>query len=77
MNKQIKAFIYNLIGFVFFYVISYLLLFNFTGLTGYWIPVAAALITMILAPKFQFARQAGGDKIFMSWLFLKGIKEIK
>lgn len=77
MNKQIKAFLYNLLGFIFFYVIAYLLFYNFTGLTGYWIPVTSAVITFIIAPKFQYSRQAGGDKIFMQWLFIKGVKEVK
>lgn len=77
MNKQIKSFLYNLLGFLPFYVVSYLLLYNFTNLTGFWVPLTAAVITTILAPKFQHVRQAGGDKIYMKWLFIKGIKEVK
>lgn len=77
MNKQNKSFVYNLLAFVFFYVLSYILLSNFTGLTGFWVPLASAMITFILTPKFQYARQAGGDKIYVSWLFMKGIKEVK
>ncbi|MFM2231154.1 MAG: hypothetical protein RL607_2412, partial [Bacteroidota bacterium] len=28
-------------------------------------------------PKFQAVKTAQGEKLFMSWLFLKGVKEIK
>lgn len=77
MNKQNKAFVYNLLGFILFYVISYALFYNFTGLRGFMLPLASAVVTTILAPKFQYARQAGGDKIYMKWLFIKGIKEVK
>lgn len=77
MSKQTKAFIYNLLGFILFYTISYILFRNYTGLTGFWVPLASAVVTTILAPKFQYVRQAGGDKIYMKWLFIKGIKEVK
>ncbi|MHA3789332.1 hypothetical protein ACX0HA_14070 [Flavobacterium hauense] len=77
MNKQNKAFVYNLLGFVFFYCLSYFLLYTFTGARGWMLPLISAVVTTILTPKFQYARQAGGDKIYMSWLFMKGIKEVK
>ncbi|MDV6167071.1 hypothetical protein R1T16_01455 [Flavobacterium sp. DG1-102-2] len=75
--KQNKAFIYNLLGFVFFYCLSYFLLFTFTQARGLWLPLISAVATTLLAPKFQHARQAGGDTIYMKWLFIKGIKEVK
>lgn len=77
MNKQNKAFVYNLICFVIVYSISYILLTMFTELKGFWVPVSSAMITFLLTPKFQYARQAGGDKIYMSWMFMKGVKEVK
>jgi Na+-driven multidrug efflux pump len=77
MNKQNKAFVYNLLGFVFFYCLSYFLLYMFTGVRGLWLGLISFVVTTILTPKFQYSRQAGGDKIFMSWLFMKGIKEVK
>lgn len=77
MNKKLKAFLYNLLGFLPFYVISYLLLQKFTGLSGFWIPLSAAVITTILAPKFQMVKYMGEEKIYMKWLFLKNVKEVK
>lgn len=77
MSKQLKSFVYNLLGFIPFYVISYLLLHNFSGLTGCWIPLSAAVITTILAPKFQMVKYQGEERIYMKWLFLKNVKEVK
>lgn len=77
MSKKTKSFLYNFIGFAFFYILAYFLIITFTHLTGYWIPITAAVISTILAPKFQVARFQGEEKIFMKWLFVKGIKEVK
>jgi len=41
----------------------------------YWILLTAFDLGIILAPKFQAATKEG-EKLFMSWLFVKGIKEI-
>jgi hypothetical protein len=30
-----------------------------------------------LAPKFQAVKTNEGEKIFMKWLFIKGVKEVK
>jgi hypothetical protein len=30
----------------------------------------------ILSPKFQAVKTRDGEKLFMSWLFVKGIKEL-
>ncbi|RYJ45158.1 MULTISPECIES: hypothetical protein [Flavobacterium] len=77
MSKKTKSFLYNFIGFAFFYIVAYFLIITFTHLTGYWIPITAAVISTILSPKFQVARFQGEEKIFMKWLFVKGIKEVK
>lgn len=78
MNKKTKAFLYNLLGFLPFYILTYFIVKEFfTGLTGFWIPLTAAVATTILAPKFQVVRIQGDDKIFMKWLFLKGVKQVK
>jgi hypothetical protein len=49
---------------------------RFTNLTGFWIPMTAFVLGTILSPKFQAAKTKDGEKLFMSWLFIKGIKEI-
>lgn len=77
MSKQTKAFIYNFFSFAAFFLPSYFLIKSFTGLTGFWVPITSFVISTLLAPKFQAAKAHGGEKLFMSWVFLKGVREIK
>lgn len=77
MNKKVKAFLYNFLGYAPFFLGFYFAAQNFTSLTGWWAPVTAAVCATILAPKFQAVTLHGEEKIFMRWLFVKGVKEVK
>ena len=77
MNKQVKAFLYNFLGFAFFFTIVYFLVVQFTGLDGLWIPLTSGVAASILTPKFQVIKYMGEEKLFMKWMFVKGVKEIK
>ena len=77
MNKSTKALLYNFLAFAPIFLLVYFLAQEFTGLTGLMQGIAAFLVTLILAPKFQATKVMGEEKIFMSWLFLKGVKEVK
>ncbi len=77
MNKKTKALLYNLAGFAPIFLLLYFLIPEFTGLTGLFIPLTAFVVATILAPKFQAVKYQGEEKIFMKWLFIKGIKEVK
>jgi len=77
MNKKVKAILYNFLGFAPIFLIVYFLAQKYTGLSGFWIPAAAFVASTILSPKFQAATFHGEEKIFMRWIFLKGVKEIK
>jgi hypothetical protein len=77
MNKKVKAILYNFLGFAPIFLLVYFLAEKYTGLTGLWIPGAAFVASTILSPKFQAATLHGEEKIFMRWIFLKGVKEIK
>ncbi|WP_091144347.1 hypothetical protein [Flavobacterium caeni] len=74
---QTKALIYQLLSFAALFFLTRYLVAEFTGLTGFWIPITAFVVGTLLSPKFQAMRTPKGDKIFMSWLFVKGIKEVK
>lgn len=77
MNKSTKAFIYNLLGFaVFFFPLRYLIA-TYTHLEGLWIPLTALVVGTILSPKFQAVKTRDGERLFMKWLFTKGLKELK
>jgi len=77
MNLSTKSLLYNFLCFAGIYIILYFLIRSFTNLTGYWIPVTSAFAASLLAPKFYTMKTAQGYKMFMKWLFIKGIKEIK
>lgn len=77
MNKKLKAFLYNMLGFIPFYALAYILLTKFTEAQGFWVPVIAAVATTILAPKFQTISYKGEERIYMKWLFIKEVKEVK
>lgn len=49
----------------------------YTNLHGYWIPLTAFVIGTLLSPKFQAVQTHDGKKLFMKWLFMKGVREIK
>ncbi|WP_338648041.1 hypothetical protein V5J73_05030 [Flavobacterium sp. KS-LB2] len=73
---QIRAFIYQLGCFAILFISARYVVANFTDLTGFWIPLTAFIIGTIIAPKFQAAKTKDGEKLFMKWIFMKGIKEI-
>lgn len=77
MSKQTKAFVYQLICFAILFILFRFLVAEFTNLTGYWIPVTAFVIATLLSPKFQAIKTPQGDKLFMKWLFMKGVREVK
>lgn len=77
MSKSTKAFIYNSISFAVFFIPFYFLIKYNTGLTGFWIPVTAFVVSTILAPKFQAVKTREGEKLFAKWIFSKGVKELK
>ena len=77
MSKKVKSFIYNFLGFVVIYLPTLYLVGEFTHLNGLWIPMTAFMVSLILAPKFQAVKTHDGEKIFMKWLFVSGVKEVK
>ena len=77
MSKKTKAFLYNLAGFMVFFVPTWVICTNVFGMEGFLPKMIALVISIFLSPKFQFMKTAEGDKIFMKWLFQKGIREVK
>ncbi|CAM3501888.1 hypothetical protein [Flavobacterium chungbukense] len=77
MSKlQLRAFLYQLAAFGILFIAFRYLIDAYTGLTGFWIPMTAFIVGTIVGPKFQAVRTKDGEKLFMKWLFIKGIKEI-
>ena len=76
MSKRTKSFVYNLLSFAAFFLPLQVVESYFTSLKGIWIPMTAFVIGTILAPKFQAVTTREGEKLFMKWLFVKGVKEV-
>jgi hypothetical protein len=77
MSKKTKALLYNLIAFAALFIpIRYLILEHYL-ITPILKPIIAFVIATLLAPKFQAGNAGGTEKIFMRWIFLKGVKEVK
>ena len=77
MSKKTKAFLFNFIGFAVFFFGTRYLVDMYTNLEGWWIPITAFAVGLILAPKFQAIKTHNGEKIYMKWFFIKGVKEIE
>ena len=73
---QLRAFLYQLGCFGILFIVFRFLIGSYTSLEGLGIPMTAFVLGTILAPKFQATKTKDGEKLFMSWLFIKGIKEI-
>lgn len=77
MSLRTKAFLFQLMCFAALFILFRFLVGKYTNLTGIWIPLTAFVVGTLLSPKFQVIRTKDGDKMFMKWLFVKGIREIK
>lgn len=76
MSNKTKALVYNFLGYAAFFIPVYFLVQHFTHLTDWWRPLTAFIVATLLAPKFQAVRTAEGEKLFMKWIFSKGVKKI-
>ncbi len=77
MSLKVKAFILQLISFATLFIIVRYLLASYTNLEGMWISITAFVIGTIAAPQFQAVKSNEGEKLFMKWIFMKDVKEIK
>lgn len=74
---QVKAFVFQLLCFATLFILFRYLISEYTNLTGLWVSFTAFAVGTLLAPKFQAVKTNDGEKLFMKWLFISGIKEIK
>lgn len=77
MTLKTKSIVFNFLGFAVLFIIIRFVADAYTNLSGFLLPLTAAVVATILAPKFQAIRTSEGEKLFMKWLFIKGVKEIK
>ncbi|CCG52609.1 Protein of unknown function [Flavobacterium indicum GPTSA100-9 = DSM 17447] len=77
MSKQTKALLFNFIGFAIIFFPARYLFAEYANFKSWQIPLAAFIVATLLSPKFKAIRTSEGEKLFMSWMFTKGVKEIK
>ncbi len=77
MSKlQVRAFLYQLGCFAILFIAGRYIVAMYTGLTGFWIPMTAFIVATLISPKFQAVKTKDGEKLYMKWIFIKGIREI-
>ncbi|MEO5777602.1 MAG: hypothetical protein ABIQ27_11915 [Flavobacterium sp.] len=76
MSKKVKSFLYNLVCFAILFILFRFLIMEYTELKGLFIPITAFVVGTLTAPKFQAVQTPDGEKVFMRWLFLKGVREV-
>ncbi|MFV5689353.1 hypothetical protein [Flavobacterium sp. ZT3R25] len=73
---QVRAFLFQLGCFAILFTLFRYIVAHYTNLTGYWIPLTAFAIGTLLSPKFQAVKTKDGEKLFMKWIFIKGLRVI-
>ena len=73
---QVRAFLYQLGCFAILFILGRFIVANYTQLTGIWIPMTSFIVATLISPKFQAVKTRDGEKLFMKWIFIKGIREI-
>lgn len=73
---QVRAFLYQLGCFAILFILFRFIIDKYTNLDGLWISFTAFVVGTILSPKFYATKTKDGEKLFLSWLFIKGVKEI-
>ncbi len=73
---QVRAFLFQLGTFAILFIGGRFIIAQYTGLTGIWIPMTSFIVATLIGPKFQAVKTKDGEKLFMKWIFIKGIKEI-
>ena len=73
---QVRGFLYQLGCFAILFIAGRFVIANYTQLTGIWIPMTAFIVATLIAPQLKALKTNDGEKLFMKWIFLKGIKEI-
>jgi hypothetical protein len=73
---QVRAFLFQLGCFAILFTSFRYIVDQYTNLTGYWVPLTAFVIGTLLSPKFQAVKTKDGEKLFMKWIFIKGLRII-
>lgn len=76
MSKKTKVFIAQFLCFAILFMIARLSIEFFTDLTTIVGSIISAVFATVLAPQFKVFDTQEGQKIYMRWIFIKGVKEL-
>ena len=74
---QIRSLIYQLLCFGILFIGLQFLIRKYTDLSTIWMMGTAFVSATLLSPQFQAVKTKDGEKLFMKWIFMKGVKIIK
>ncbi|WP_052188314.1 hypothetical protein [Cellulophaga sp. Hel_I_12] len=74
MNLKNKALVFNFISFTLLFLGMRYFIVEYLAAASIIKSIIAAILTMILAPKFMVMKTKEGTKLVMKWLFVKGFK---
>ncbi len=77
MSPNVKAFVFQLVCFAILFISSRYIIDRYTMISEFWVAGMAFVISTLLSPKFQAVRTPQGNKLFMKWIFMSGVREIK
>ncbi|WP_143955024.1 hypothetical protein [Robertkochia solimangrovi] len=76
MNLKTKSLLLNVLVFIPIYLIFRFLL-TYLAVPYIITFILSGILTIFLAPKFTVVNGMKGEKLFMKWIFKKGVTEIK
>ena len=76
MSKKLKAFVLQLLSFIIFFLGFTYIFKHFLTLPDLYIKLMAFVVGTVFAPKFLATKTKNGEKLYIKWLFIKGMKEI-
>jgi hypothetical protein len=77
MTKRTKALVFQLTCFTILFIPMRFAIEMYTGIEGIWVSLIAFVGATFVSPKFQVVNTKDGEKLFVKWLFIKEVKEIK
>jgi len=73
---QVKAFVLQLLCFATLFILTQFLIEKYLDQSGIFVSIVSFILSTVLSPKFQAIKTNEGEKLFMKWIFIKGVKEI-
>ena len=76
MSKKTQSIIYNFLGFAVIFLLVRYFINEYTYMQDLWRTLTAFVVATLISPKFNAIQTPQGEKLFMRWIFFKGVKEL-